>query len=124
MPKDTYKGDICTLCIHGKTLKRLNKLKSLTRDNVAIYNDKKHNLEQKFTSCISNAKGRCSWNLTFDECAKYFIDDCFYCGHVALEGLTLNGIDRVDSSKGYCLENCVACCGMCNRMKNNFYNAT
>jgi hypothetical protein len=31
----------------------------------------------------------------------------------------INGIDRVDSSKGYVLDNCVPCCKMCNRMKLN-----
>ena len=30
------------------------------------------------------------------------------------------GIDRIDSSKDYTLDNCVSCCGMCNIMKNKF----
>jgi hypothetical protein len=28
-----------------------------------------------------------------------------------------NGIDRVDSSKGYYIDNCVPCCGICNTCK-------
>jgi hypothetical protein len=31
--------------------------------------------------------------------------------------LAYNGIDRVDNKKGYTEENCVSCCGLCNRMK-------
>lgn len=30
----------------------------------------------------------------------------------------VNGIDRVDSSKGYSIDNCVPCCNTCNLMKN------
>lgn len=30
-----------------------------------------------------------------------------------------NGIDRVDNTKPYILENCVPCCRTCNRAKNN-----
>lgn len=32
--------------------------------------------------------------------------------------LKCNGIDRVDSSKGYTVENSVACCKYCNTAKN------
>jgi hypothetical protein len=30
-----------------------------------------------------------------------------------------NGIDRKDNTKGYVLENCLPCCKVCNRAKNN-----
>lgn len=42
-------------------------------------------------------------------------DNCFYCGRVAEP---LNGIDRVDSARGYEQDNCVTACAMCNRAKN------
>lgn len=69
---------------------------------------------------------------------------CFYCGGIdkrnratassykrnngitltedviKLYEIELNGIDRVDSSRGYEIENCVPCCGICNRMKNGY----
>ena len=31
----------------------------------------------------------------------------------------VNGIDRIDSSKGYSLDNCVPCCPLCNRLKSD-----
>lgn len=31
--------------------------------------------------------------------------------------IKVNGIDRLDSEKGYVKENCVPCCWDCNRMK-------
>jgi hypothetical protein len=33
--------------------------------------------------------------------------------------ITYNGIDRVDSTKGYFNENVVSCCKVCNRAKSN-----
>lgn len=32
-------------------------------------------------------------------------------------GFVYNGIDRIDNTKGYLLDNVVPCCGVCNRMK-------
>jgi hypothetical protein len=54
--------------------------------------------------------------------------DCYYCGMAPSQmhpkvkrhnnGYYIyNGVDRVDSSVGYYLENCVPCCGGCNHMK-------
>lgn len=31
----------------------------------------------------------------------------------------LNGVDRIDSNKGYTKDNCVPCCKICNQMKSN-----
>ena len=42
-------------------------------------------------------------------------DPCDLCG--AKDGVFLNGLDRIDSSKGYMAENTVACCQMCNVTK-------
>ena len=41
---------------------------------------------------------------------------CYYCGNI---DLPCNGIDRVDSDKGYEIDNCVPCFWECNRMKNS-----
>ncbi len=72
------------------------------------------------------------WALTPDEFEYLISRDCFYCGekprsiqHLkrytkVKQQLFVNGIDRIDSSKGYFLENCVPCCTMCNRMKSNY----
>ncbi len=53
---------------------------------------------------------------------------CAYCGNPAgnkaktkniKEPFPYNGIDRLDSSKWYYLENCVPCCGTCNKAKRS-----
>lgn len=42
---------------------------------------------------------------------------CYYCDCIHERGF--NGIDRIDSTKGYVLDNCVSCCKMCNYMKKS-----
>ena len=41
------------------------------------------------------------------------------CGSRSNGGFTYNGIDRIDNTKGYTKDNCVSCCKICNRAKNN-----
>lgn len=55
------------------------------------------------------------WNLTKEDFMKLVQskDGCMYCGHIP-EGKTLLGIDRVDNTKGYTVENCMPCCAICN----------
>jgi hypothetical protein len=61
----------------------------------------------------SSAKSRSlCWELTYFQATLLFGSNCHYCG-VAPR----NGIDRVDSAKGYFFDNCVPCCAICNRMK-------
>lgn len=69
-----------------------------------------------------------SWNLSYEKVRSIIQKPCFYCGaeksdHTVTknckEGYDHNGIDRVDSSKGYSAENVVPCCKICNRGKAN-----
>jgi hypothetical protein len=39
---------------------------------------------------------------------------------IARYDVRMNGIDRIDSSKTYDLDNCVPCCGMCNYLKQDY----
>jgi 5-methylcytosine-specific restriction endonuclease McrA len=68
--------------------------------------------------------------LTFNLDKDYFIkllkDNCAYCGNPPSNVLKAseytgtalyNGIDRVDNSRGYEIDNVVACCETCNRAK-------
>jgi len=79
-----------------------------------------------------NAKSRkIDWNLTDDE-ARYLMRlPCYYCGSLpryhkdsaTFKGLNgdfpANGLDRIDSSKGYSIDNVVPCCKYCNTMKRS-----
>jgi hypothetical protein len=97
------------------------------------------NLFQHFRTYQRKAEKRdLAFALTQDEFYALSQRPCHYCGaepsnHFELrhsqgprtgeprcgEGFSYNGVDRVDSSKGYTLENCVPACKACNLAKSN-----
>lgn len=79
-------------------------------------------------NCVINdykqgAKKRDIVYLLSDE---QFIDlvtqNCYYCGIEPFlqrrSSPLFNGIDRIDNTKGYTIDNCVPCCKHCNIAKN------
>lgn len=69
------------------------------------------------------------FDLTYDWFATAIKQECHYCGSSPIayckkpgsrEGLMYNGIDRVDSSRGYTADNVVTCCKFCNLAKNRW----
>lgn len=59
------------------------------------------------------------WHLTDEDAKEMLVKPCIYCKHIDLE-TRVNGIDRLDSSKPYILENCRPCCKNCNYMKGTY----
>jgi hypothetical protein len=68
------------------------------------------------------------WNLTKGEARNLFSSACTYCAQLPYAvktipkgqgSFTFNGIDRRDNLQGYILTNCVACCRVCNIMKQD-----
>ena len=77
---------------------------------------KTRNRNSRYNSIKGNAIGRnLDFTFTREEVDEYLKKPCFYCGSPYA-----NGIDRIDSSKGYNKDNCVPCCAVCNKMKNKF----
>jgi hypothetical protein len=81
----------------------------------------------KVRSLKKTAVGRkLCWTLSDEQAVKLVSGPCHYCGmptrnlapgdRVA-ETFRINGIDRVDSLRGYEHDNCVSCCGQCNIAK-------
>lgn len=75
-----------------------------------------------------------SFELTKEQFKKFVFGNCWYCGtkperiypsdkrinNRPVNGrIIVNGIDRVDTNKGYYFENCVSCCEICNKAKRN-----
>lgn len=67
-----------------------------------------------------------AWSLTLDEAITLLQGNCHYCGCEPYQYLKnrdytgnfiYNGIDRIDSSKGYEPDNVVSCCKVCNLNK-------
>ena len=64
------------------------------------------------------------WELSEKDWINLATKNCFYCesepSNMILEyGFKYNGLDRIDSSKGYFLSNVVTCCKICNRAKGD-----
>jgi hypothetical protein len=82
-----------------------------------INENKKVSLNLQYGVYRSSAHSkRLEFQLTLDDYQNLVTQVCYYCGIIQPRGF--NGIDRLDSTKGYVLTNCVSCCQMCNMMKN------
>ena len=76
---------------------------------------------------IRNAKKRnYCFELTYEQFEKLTLTNCKYCNikpnyilpnRNKTEFCTYNGIDRVDNTQGYTLNNVVSCCKICNFAK-------
>ena len=70
----------------------------------------------KWRSIKSSSKVReIELSLTREDFEKLTSGNCAYCG----DSRSPLGIDRIDNSKGYTLENSTSCCKICNYMKKN-----
>lgn len=69
------------------------------------------------------------WTLTFEEWKDLVTQNCYICGSepTLREGkihmfagtrVPINGLDRIDTEKGYVYGNVSACCSTCNYMKH------
>lgn len=60
------------------------------------------------------AKGRgISWQLTREQAMTFWQAPCSYCG----SPIETVGLDRVDHTRSYTMDNIVPCCRLCNVMK-------
>ncbi len=86
-----------------------------------------------FTQSVNGAKNRnIDFQLSLEEFKNIISKNCHYCGQEpVVSGVSKNinktdspvknnGVDRVDNSKGYTINNCVSCCKICNFMKKNY----
>ena len=77
------------------------------------YNEK---IEGRYRIVKSGAKQRnYSFELTLEQYQDIIEQPCTYCG----ESEKKIGVDRVDNTQGYTVENSAPCCKTCNMMKSN-----
>jgi hypothetical protein len=124
----------CTKCNEEKELSQFSKdkkasdglysiCKSCSRAKSAAYAaENRENIRARrnttprgrYVTYKNGAKARnISFDLSFDQFMEFWQADCSYCGRP----IPTIGLDRIDSSKGYELDNVVSCCARCNRMK-------
>lgn len=73
-----------------------------------------------FTAYKGNAKSKQrTWSLSLEQFKVIVTQPCLYCGDFDSDR-HYTGIDRVDNTRGYVLDNCVPCCKVCNYMKRNY----
>jgi len=97
-----YRKDICTACAPSATEYR------------KVYNK---SIEGRYRTYKEGARRRgFIFELSIEDFEMFWQKPCNYCG----DEIETVGIDRVDSSKGYALENAVSCCTMCNQMKLDY----
>ncbi len=130
--------DIRTTAVWRGLTKSCNCLKSIRVKNeynsgsnpLRLYNNKrsrgKHSLFREFIAKTKHLKKQ--HNLTEVDFLRLIESPCFYCGLVKDQIYNRRdkektfifyhvGIDRIDSSKDYLLDNCIPCCRTCNTMK-------
>ena len=75
-------------------------------------------INQSFRSYMKEANRRnLEFQLSKDIFCNIIKENCHYCNEINNEK-NFNGIDRLDSNKGYMVDNCVSCCSLCNYLKN------
>lgn len=79
--------------------------------NVYTHNARKRNLD---------------FSLSKEQFKEIINKNCYYCNIIPKQKardkkqkgyILYNGIDRIENNRGYFLDNCIPCCGICNRMK-------
>lgn len=101
---------------HCRTIAKISAAKRVSPDT---------SLNKLLSEYKTGAKNRgYDFLLTSTQFKELASKNCYYCGNLpTLERVTIygkyvyNGIDRIDNSIGYSMENCVSCCFDCNRAK-------
>lgn len=112
----------CSVCKQWKTIEHFNKDKnSIDEYNCECKECRNGNILYRYANAKNSAKRRkIKFNLTFERFQTITSEPCFYCGfyngYYNKKGYS--GIDRIDSSKGYTVENSIPCCRFCNCGKN------
>ena len=127
-----------TVIVAGSSLLRKKGTKScgcwakeLSASRIAKMNQKPHGVAS-FNSTFYHykynaARRNLSFKLSKDEFKELISKNCRYCdgepqnkykNRQPTGDLIYNGIDRLDSDKGYEQMNCVSCCKICNRAKS------
>lgn len=100
-----------------KNAEQAKKWRDANPEKVKEINQQKINrMESQYGVYKTSAKTkRLEFTLSMDQFSELVKMPCYYCGIIHEKGF--NGLDRLDSSKNYTVENSVGCCKMCNMMK-------
>ena len=109
---ESKKCNECNIKQSLQDSKRQNRNRNYKNENLK-------NLNIYYKRYISSAiKRGYSMELQFEDFKEIVKKSCYYCDYK--NNNEVNGIDRVDNTKGYTKENCVASCEICNKIKYNY----
>ena len=60
------------------------------------------------------------WAIDLEQYEKLVLQNCSYC-NTSIDAQTGSGLDRIDCSRGYTLDNVIPCCGDCNRLRGDTF---
>lgn len=134
--KDNYRSIYLCKCDCGKEVEVMGSHLTHTNNNATkscgcskgTYEGKEANYFRLYGKVRGGANGRnLEWRLEYKDFRQLVKLPCYYCGGLHSNTLThrddirytikYNGIDRVDNTKGYVINNCVPCCQHCNKAK-------
>lgn len=114
--ENSVKGVRSCGCLRVDRNKELNTLPEGEASFNKLYNEYKRGAKER--------------GYTFELGKEWFMEltsqPCFYCGSLPSQGYkderlnglyVYNGVDRTDNTIGYTADNCVPCCGVCNKAK-------
>lgn len=103
----------CTKAWYVKNKKRILQEKKEWRQRML------GSLEYRFKRAIQTAKQRnIMFSLTFEQFIDVADQPCYYCGtKLCSQVMEGSGLDRIDSSKGYEVDNILPCGARCNKIK-------
>ena len=127
-------GNVRSIPVSNLFLNKSTNCGCIANEHVAEAH-RKNNLNPGFNRLLLsykwNAKNRnLEWLLLDEEAEQLFKANCFFCDIEPLQvrktrvsskwEFIYNGIDCLDSNKGYIQGNVVTCCGQCNLAKSDF----
>jgi len=114
---------------HSCTNKKTSTETALRKKKGVVHSGLKNRLLKDYKAGAS--KRGLDFELTFEEFVSIMEQDCHYCGaspevreyelqymQKTQKPWAHNGVDRVDSNKGYTIDNVVPCCPKCNYAKH------
>ena len=102
---------------HEHNAEVMKKWRDANPEKVKEINEKKNNnINYSYVNYKNSASiKQLVFDITKEEFIKLVETPCNYCDIIQEKGF--NGIDRMNSTIGYVIDNCVSCCAMCNYMK-------
>lgn len=91
------------------------------KNNREYVGNKLRTTEGKYRSLNSKAKFKgLEMKISFKQYTEILKNNkCYYCD-ISLIGTSGSSLNRIDNNKGYLVSNVKPCCGICNKIMNNF----